>query len=502
MVDAGGAAVMLRGFNVELKHFAPSWSVLGENDIRKMAAAGANCLRLVLDYRQFEPAPFSYDARSFALLDRVLGWCERHGLYAILDMHLAPGMQNTHDFVVHREGRASFWSSEAYQERFYALWEEIARRYAGRTVVAGYDLLNEGTPPSAEDYRRIIGTAAERIRRLDKRHMLIVEEAILEGWRKELVGLDDPNILYSIHFFYPPRFAFYITTTDRPVSRYPGEMVSAGKKIGEARSSPLPPGRSERERGEWRQLRLTATPPEGADIVVVSIESPGGSGTVLVDDVELLVNGVPAELPAPLVANGSFEIDYPGFHWTLQGSCISVERGPARTGAYALSFYRCAGSAAARSSPMPVKRGSYELAAWYRAEGADDDMRIVLAWHEREVVARIDRQEIERQLAYALDFKTRHKAPLFVGEFTAHANPSLESIVNYLTDFLEIMEREGLHWTFWNYYSEYPGVGIFTGDPLHCANPAAWETLGRFLKRGRREKAGSTVDYVTPLTKS
>lgn len=484
VVDGTGAAVTLRGFNVELKHFAPPWSVLGEADLKRMAEAGATCLRLVLDSRQFEITPFRYDEDRFALIERVLDWSERHGLYAILDMHLAPGMQNTHDFVVHREGTASFWDSKEYQERFYALWETIARRYAGRAVVAGYDLLNEGAPPSLEDYRRIIGTAAERIRKIDTRHMLIVEEAILKGWRKGLIVLEDPNTLYSIHFFYPPRFTFYVTTTDRPFSRYPGEMAAAGKKIGEDRSRPLPSGAGSGVSGGWRRLRLAARPPEGAEIVVANIESSGNRGAVRIDDLQLLVNGAPVELPAPLVANNSFEIDYPGFHWALRGSCASIERGPARTGAHALLFSGCADSASARSSPMAVTRGGvYELTAWYHAEGEGDEVRLSLTWHERETVAPIDRRELERQLASALDFKARSTTPLFVGEFTAHANPSAESVVNYLTDLLELMEREGLHWAFWNYYSEYPGVGIFTGSPPRLVNPAAWETLKKFFKK-------------------
>ena len=138
VLDSAGNPIVLKGFNIAFEDFART---LGETDIKRIADMGANSVRLVLDYRQLESSPFQYDEETFSLLDVIIAWCEKHKVYLILDMHLAPGIQNPHDFVVHRENSYKFWDEDRYENRFYALWAAIAERYADKTIIAAYDLL-------------------------------------------------------------------------------------------------------------------------------------------------------------------------------------------------------------------------------------------------------------------------------------------------------------------------------------------------------------------------
>ena len=39
------------------------------------------------------------------------------------------------------------------------------------------------------------------------------------------------------------------------------------------------------------------------------------------------------------------------------------------------------------------------------------------------------------------------------------------------------MKNEGLHWSYWTYYSEYRGVGIFTGSGPHPVDPERLDVL-------------------------
>jgi hypothetical protein len=100
---------------------------------------------------------------------------------------------------------------------------------------------------------------------------------------------------------------------------------------------------------------------------------------------------------------------------------------------------------------------------------------------KRRMPGYVETKAILEQLGYALRFKSLHKVPLYVGEFTAHANPARESVVRYLHDLASIMRHEGLHWSFWEYYSEYPVVGIYTKD-LRLINPVAPDVLRRALR--------------------
>jgi hypothetical protein len=474
IVDGKGASVLLRGFNVSFKDFR---GVLGERDILNIAGSGANSIRLVLDFRQFEPSPFAYDQESFSLLGSILDWCEKYGVYVILDMHLAPGIQNPHDFVVHREGSCEFWTKKEYQERFYVLWTDIAQRYAQRRIIAGYDLLNEGVPQDAAAYRAVIKKAAEAIRTRDKNHILIVEEAILPDGGKELLPLSDENVVYSIHFFYPPQFTFYTTTSERALTDYPGEMSTTGERIGEARTA------SVRGTGEWQKISVKASPPEGTQILMVNISSTENTGAVWFDDIALEKDGHRIDLPAPLVPNGSFETDYPGINWNTRGSGVAVTGKASRTGRCSLAFSRCLFTALAQSSPIEAKKGEYSLTGWVRSEEATGDNYLSLSWHKRRVLGRIDKNVLAGNLLYALKFRDRYHVPVHVGEFTVHANPSGESVLRYLKDFVDIMRSEGLHWSYWTYYSEYPGIGIYTGNHPRLARPEELELLTREMTR-------------------
>jgi Cellulase (glycosyl hydrolase family 5) len=472
ILDASGQPILLRGFNVQFKHFK---NELGEPDIKRIADWGGNSIRLVMDYRDFVVAPFRYNEANFVLLDSLLNWCRKYSVFVILDMHLAPGFQNSHDFVVHRQTTFDFWSKEEHQELFYALWEKIAERYAQENIVAGYDLLNEGAPPTGKEYIRIMSTTIKKIRSRDKNHILIIEEALLPAGEKELFLIPDKNTVYSIHFFYPSNFSFYVTTTERVALTYPGAMTTFGEKISETKTGTI------KGNTEWRQVSVRALPPEGAELLLVNISSQANSGTVWVDDIMLEADGRVLELPAPLVSNNSFEIDYPGISWNTQGACVSVTDKVARTGNFSLAFSDCQKPGSATSSPLEVTQIEYTLSGWYKAEQATGENVLSLSWHKRRRLGQVDRNTIREQLNYALQFKSLHKVPIYVGEFTAHANPARESVIGYLQDLIGIMHDEGLHWSFWEYYSEYPGVGLYTRD-LRLANPEARDVLKRSLK--------------------
>jgi hypothetical protein len=46
------------------------------------------------------------------------------------------------------------------------------------------------------------------------------------------------------------------------------------------------------------------------------------------------------------------------------------------------------------------------------------------------------------------------------------------------------MSEEKLHWSFWEYYSVYPGVGIFTGNTPYVINKTAFDILAKYMKNG------------------
>ncbi len=186
---------------------------LTEADIRFMKDCGATVVRLPVNYRHFErdDAPFQYLEKGFARLDQAIGWCEKHGLYAIIDLHAVQGWQNPDWHSDNSSRHTLFWSDKLFQDRFVALWEAFARRYQGNHAVAGYNVMNEPVTNAPfgrftstyhpdwavinQVYRRVVSA----IRAIDPEHIIFLEG---DYYSSRFAGLDAPfaeNLVYSSH---------------------------------------------------------------------------------------------------------------------------------------------------------------------------------------------------------------------------------------------------------------------------------------------------------------
>jgi len=214
-----------------------------EDDVIFLRKAGASVVRIPLNYRHFEDdsAPFKYIEAGFARLDKVLSHCERHGLYVILDLHSAQGWQNVHWHSDNASRISLFWEVAFYQDRFVALWQEFARRYKNRAVIAGYDVLNEPCANNAiGDYPWNVGSnyrpnfdrmnavyrrLVTEIRKIDSRHIIFLEG---DDYAKDFSGLEKPfddNLAYSSHNYTVPGFG---------PGRYPGTIHPRSAAAGSA----------------------------------------------------------------------------------------------------------------------------------------------------------------------------------------------------------------------------------------------------------------------------
>jgi len=193
---------------------------LSEQDIAFMSECGANVLRIPLNYRHFESdeKPFEYREEGFKRLENMVSLCAEHGMYAILDLHSVQGWQNPDWHCDNPTRHGLFWQHPHFQDRFVALWEEIARRFKGTPSIAGYNVMNEPVTTAALSrygreekpnwailnklYRRVVGA----IRKIDPHHIIILEGDIFSNYFE---GLEPPfaeNLVYSSHNYIPPCF--------------------------------------------------------------------------------------------------------------------------------------------------------------------------------------------------------------------------------------------------------------------------------------------------------
>lgn len=195
--------------NNALKDFERKFreNFIREDDIRNIARAGFNCVRVPFHYRLVETAPYRYDNEGLRFLDRAVRWSKKYKVWAILDCHAAPGAQNC-DWHADSHGKAELWTKKSNRDRALSLWEFLADRYKNEEYVAGYDLLNEtvlkNAKPLNDFYKRLI----QRIRAVDPNHILFIEG---NKWATDLECLepyDDGNYVLSVHNYEPLAFTF------------------------------------------------------------------------------------------------------------------------------------------------------------------------------------------------------------------------------------------------------------------------------------------------------
>jgi len=181
-----------------------------EGDIHYLKDIGVNSIRIPFNYRLFTNEDYlgSNDPqRGFELLDRVIGWCKKEGIYVMLDMHAAPAGQ-TGDNIDDGYGYPFLFKSEASQKLCADIWQKIAGHYKDEPIILGYDLLNEPIStyfdandlnPSLEPVYKLI-TAS--IRKVDKNHIVILGGAQWDSNFKPFGAPFDSKLIYQFHKYW------------------------------------------------------------------------------------------------------------------------------------------------------------------------------------------------------------------------------------------------------------------------------------------------------------
>ncbi|KAF8966808.1 glycoside hydrolase [Flammula alnicola] len=148
-----------------------------DEDAAFFKSLGLNCIRLPFNYRHFEDDmnPRVLKESGFKHLDRVIDLCAKHGIYTILDLHTAPGGQNTDWHADHGSHIANFWNHKDFQDRVLWLWTELAKHYKGNKWIAGYNPLNEPTDSKHIRLVAFYDQVYKAIRAVDPDHALFFD---------------------------------------------------------------------------------------------------------------------------------------------------------------------------------------------------------------------------------------------------------------------------------------------------------------------------------------
>ncbi len=176
--------------------------IVTEENFIDVKSMGINSIRLSLNtYKDFEN-----NSHNFGKLDNIIEFAEKKNIYLIISMRQSPGGHNPSNHSGN-DGKNELLDNYEDQQRIITLWRTIADRYVNKSIIAGYDLLNEPLAPNSTILNKVYGDISQAIRDVDKNHILFLEG---NNWTKSMDWVDNPTdnkTVLSFHFYDPGSYA-------------------------------------------------------------------------------------------------------------------------------------------------------------------------------------------------------------------------------------------------------------------------------------------------------
>ncbi len=192
-----------RGINLGNCYDAPSegaWgAVISEGHFATAKQAGLDHVRLPVRWttaeRMLSRPPYTISEAFFAKVDWAIDQALSRGLSIMVNVH--------HFEEIHKE-------PAAHKERLYAIWEQIAARYADRPDQVAFEILNEPNGKLTSPINNEITAQVLRIIRKQNPTRLVFVNPYFWGAADRLgeleLPVEDPNVVGQFHMYQPILF--------------------------------------------------------------------------------------------------------------------------------------------------------------------------------------------------------------------------------------------------------------------------------------------------------
>jgi endoglucanase len=166
-----------------------------ERDFADVKSMGADVIRLPVNMHAMTlGAPnYNLDPLLVKFLDIAIGWAEKRQLFIIIDNHSFDPREPTDQNI---------------EKILLKVWAQVAERYKNHGDYVIYEVLNEPHGISDNRWGEIQGMAIETIRKIDKKHTIIVGGTEYNSINKlaSIPKYTDNNLIYTFHFYDPHIF--------------------------------------------------------------------------------------------------------------------------------------------------------------------------------------------------------------------------------------------------------------------------------------------------------
>ena len=169
-----------------------------EGDVERIKRWGFDHIRLGFDQIVLEEKTGVWRERTFRKLDDFVGWCGKHKINVVLNLHKAVG--NYCDI----SEKVQLLDDASLQDRFVALWLEIERRYHDFPGLA-FEILNEVRDVDPQKWNVLADRTLKAIREKNPDRWVVIGSTCWNSPSKlkNLQVWDDPKVVYTFHMYSP-----------------------------------------------------------------------------------------------------------------------------------------------------------------------------------------------------------------------------------------------------------------------------------------------------------
>lgn len=206
-----GVKVVLRGVNFD--NVSALGADIGSNDVndmyfyeedyRRISELGGNHVRLGLSYTWYEQDRDQF----FRKVDEQIAWARKHNVWVTLLNFINPdGGDGCYEGY---SNHCSLWTNSTYQRQLTDFWLDVANHYKNEPAVAGYDLVNEPTPPGpnwCNTWFNIAQDMSVKVTAAAPNQLIFIEACDDPSFNrifKDANGNKATNIVYEVHDYEP-----------------------------------------------------------------------------------------------------------------------------------------------------------------------------------------------------------------------------------------------------------------------------------------------------------